>query len=107
MVQLINRSKIRQLTLYPSKIIQAAVYFDEAINTYTLIEGISSRTDCSAEKTCLCWKKQHSCALNITLSNANITNSGNQRNVTGAIQIFPADKDPRCYCCQRVSEEAN
>ena len=38
MAQLINRSKIRQLTLYPSKIIQAAVYFDEAINTYTLIE---------------------------------------------------------------------
>ena len=66
----------------------------------------SSRTDCSAEKSCLCWKKQPSCALNITLSNANITNSGNQRNVTGAIQIFPADKDPRCYCCQRVSEEA-
>ena len=76
-------------------------------NKYLYFNRISSsRTDCSAEKTCLCWQKQHSCALNVTLSNANTTYAGNQGNATGTNQIVPADKDPRCYCCQRISEEA-
>ena len=66
----------------------------------------SSRTACSSRKTCLCWRDEPTCALNITYFN-NKSTIMNDTVSHHTKQIFTSDKDERCYCCSRPTEEAD